>query len=170
MLWPRNHHDHHFNHHAGGDYGHPQRYYGDGWHDTATYGPRWRNHGGHHFDHGKPPHKMQVCRDGMQPWVESRLFMGRGGDGGVAVSDADWAQFVQEVIRPRLPLGFTVVDTSGYWGEASGAFHTEQTQMLILLHDGSKDDELNDITAAYKARYDRNIVLRTDSPECVDFR
>ena len=96
--------------------------------------------------------------------------MGRGGDGGDAVYDTEWAQFVQEVIRPRLPLGFTVVDTSGYWGEASGAFHTEQTQMLILLHDGRKDEALDEIITAYKDRFERNIVLRTDSHECVAFR
>ena len=168
MFWPRSHHDHHYNHQFSGNHGHPHRY--DGLHDRAEYGPRWRNWAHHHFAEGMSAPVMQVCRDGMQHWTESRLFLGRGSDGGVAVSDADWAQFVQEVIRPRLPLGFTVVATSGYWGEASGAFHAEQTQMLILLHDGSKDDALDEISAAYKDRYERNIVLRTDSLECVDFR
>ena len=169
MFWPRHNYDHHYGHRYGGDYGHHHRYHGGGAYDRDE-GPRWRNLRRHPFAEGKPYHMRRVCRDGMQRWTESRLYLGRGADGGVMVSDADWAQFVQEIIRPRLPLGFTVVETSGYWGEASGAFHAEQTQMLILLHDGSKDKALNEITAAYKTRYERNIVLRTDSPECVAFR
>ena len=124
----------------------------------------------HHIAESLPPHMLRFCGDDTEIWIESRLFMGRGGDGGDAVSDTEWAHFVQEVIRPLLPLGFTVVDTSGYWGEASGAFHTEQTQMLILLHDGRKDEALDEIITAYKDRFERNIVLRTDSHECVAFR
>ena len=147
------HYDHHYSHYYDRDYGH-----------------RWHNFTTRFSDDGIPRHMKRFCGDDMQVWIETRLFLGLGDDNSKTVSDAEWAQFVQEVIHLRLPLGFTVVDASGYWGDASGAFHTEETQILILLYDGSKDEVLDEIIAAHKARHDQTTVIRTDHHECVVFR
>lgn len=110
-----------------------------------------------------------TCLDDLQNWAESRLIMGQGADGGTAVSEADWQAFVEAEIRPRLPLGFTVLDAAGHWGDGAGGFFPEPAKVLVLLHDGSGRDTVTAIGAAYLETFDRNFVLRADSPACVRF-
>ena len=107
-----------------------------------------------------------ACDD--DAWVETKLFMGQGEDGGIKVNEADWLAFLEDEIRPCLPDGFTVLSANGYWG-AEGQFYSEDAKLLLLLHDDTKDEVMKAISDAYLARFQRGVVLRADDPACVRF-
>ena len=135
---------------------------------------RYSGYGGHHYgEHyrGGSHHggSAMACGRGDAPFVAGHLLMGRGGDGGTAVSDADWQQFVNDEIRPRLPRGFSVFHIDGYSGDGDGGFYSEQSVMLYLLHDGSERDTLEAIGDAYREKFNRGFVLHAENFSCVRF-
>ena len=113
-----------------------------------------------------------VCEDGGEQWVEYRLFMGRG-DGDVeVVSDADWEQFLADVITPRFPDGLSVIDVAGQGTTADGTFERERTKMLLVLAPPGDDAmaRIGEIGDEYKQRFNQNSVLRVVTNTCVAFK
>ncbi|MEZ5285088.1 MAG: DUF3574 domain-containing protein [Vicinamibacterales bacterium] len=76
---------------------------------------------------------------GCAEHVHDRLFFGlRTGDG--VVSAEQWSRFLEEVVTPRFPDGFTVVDASGQWRAAGDAHITvEPSRVVEIAHDDSAD-------------------------------
>jgi hypothetical protein len=141
-----------------------------GWHDDGyRHGMAWRKWAHDLFDGENKGMPGRHCRDGMESWAESRLFMGRGSEDGIVVSEADWEKFLDTEIRKRFPNGFTVIDVGGYWGEGAGASYSEPAKVLLLLHDGSEYDAVNEIGAAFLEQFNQSSVLRTDSFACLKF-
>jgi hypothetical protein len=145
-------------------------------HDGFRYGPVWhewarQNLSGKDADEfeNKPLKRGAKCGDGLDRWAETRLFMGRGSEGGQVVSDDDFEQFLDNEIRTRFPDGFTVLDAGGHWGSEDGKRYSEQTKLLLLLHDGSKYDTVDEIGEEYLEQFDQSSVLRADGFACVKF-
>jgi hypothetical protein len=91
---------------------------------------------------------------------------------GVEVSDAEWQRFVDEVIVPRFPDGFTVVDGAGQWrDQRTGVSVAERSKLLILYHpvDEACDGKLDEVARAYGARFHQQSVLRADMRSRVRF-
>jgi hypothetical protein len=141
-----------------------------GQHDDG-HGRDWRDWARHHFDgdHKKGKIRGGECQEGMDRWAESLLFLGRGSETGNVVSDADWQQFRDSEIRTRFPDGFTVLDADGHWGAGSGASYSEQTKILLLLHDGSEYDIVDEIGDAYIEKFGQESAIRVDSFVCLKF-
>jgi len=99
----------------------------------------------------------------MEAAVADRLFMGRVIPSGGTVTDAQLDQFLDEVVTPRFPDGFTVFHAQGQWRESNGVITEEQSVVLEVLHSGSAPTTraLEEVAAEYKRRFSQSAVLYT---------
>ena len=95
-----------------------------------------------------------------------RLFFGRSIPGGGDVTEAQWNAFVQEVIVPRFPEGFTLWRGSGHWRGDDGAAVSEPASVLEVVHPAtpSADAKLREIAQIYRQRFNQEAVLFVRSP------
>jgi Protein of unknown function (DUF3574) len=111
-----------------------------------------------------------TCVAGDTPMIRDVLYFGRNRPDGV-VSPMEWMQFVDEIITPRFPQGFTVMSASGQWQTASGAIERERSKVVTVLHAARPDPEraLLEIAAIYKQRFRQEAVLRERTSTCVRY-
>lgn len=86
-----------------------------------------------------------------------------GSDG--RVTSQDWDHFVDEVIVPRFPDGFTLTEGRGAWRSSpDGVTMREATHIFMVVHPQSADIDtrLSAIAEDYKARFRQQSVLRLD--------
>ena len=104
-------------------------------------------------------------------WVLERLYFGREIPQGGQVSEQAWCQFVDEVVTPRFPEGFTMWWAEGQWRDALGAIMRESTYVLELAHSEGKDQQikLKEIIEAYKYRFRQESVLRITESVQIEF-
>ena len=119
----------------------------------------------------------------------TQMYLGRAIPGGGAVDDAAFAQFLDEVVTPRFPGGYTVLDSQSRWRAAGGASaattaatttaattaeataatapasNSERSAILQIVHceSSTADTALKEIAAAYAERFQQQEILRTDS-------
>lgn len=112
---------------------------------------------------------------GAEPWVQTELYFGRGQDDTASeITDEQWADFLDTEVTPRFPDGLTVLDGYGQFLNASGLIAQEDSTVLIILApmdpSGATSAQLDEIREAYKAEFDQESVLRTDTyPVCTAF-
>ncbi len=87
------------------------------------------------------------------------------------MSDADWQAFLNEVVTPAFPDGFSDWDADGQWRAPGGAIVKEPSKVLLVVLPGQADDRdrLHNVVAAYKARFHQQSVLVVERRECVAF-
>lgn len=95
-----------------------------------------------------------------------RLFFGRDIPAGGAVTDADWAAFLNEIVTPRLPAGFTVYRTEGQYRNNDGSIAREAGFVLQVDHPAGQpgDQVFEEIAAEYCRRFRQEAVMRIRSP------
>ena len=100
----------------------------------------------------------------------TELYFGRNIPGGGEVSDADWRRFLDDVVTPRFPEGFTVLDGEGQYRMADGIIIRERSKVLVVIAKGG-DAGLRsaEAVAEYKRRFRQESVLRRDGVSCVSF-
>lgn len=104
--------------------------------------------------------------------VSDRLFFGRNIPGTTGeVSDAQWNAFVNEVIVPRFPDGFTVWTGAGQWKGEDGKEVSERTLVMELVHktDPAVDTKFAEIAQAYRQRFNQEAVLGVRAPAQMTF-
>ena len=103
--------------------------------------------------------------------VRDVVYFGRNRPDGGTVSDAEWEAYLDSVVTPRFPAGFTVVEAEGHWRGESGVVERERTEVLTLLHSGdaASRNDVAGIAAEYKRRFGQEAVLRERSAACVAF-
>ena len=104
-------------------------------------------------------------------FVRTELYFGLTKRDGSTMTDVEWSRFVDEVITPRFPDGFTVVDGRGQWRNREGRVVKESSRVFIVVYPkkqrrpaGQKLDEIRD---EYKKRFDQESVLRVDTTKSV---
>ncbi|WP_329458397.1 DUF3574 domain-containing protein [Streptomyces sp. NBC_01497] len=107
-------------------------------------------------------------------YTETRLFFGtERPDGGPAVTEAQFAAFVDREVTPSFPEGLTVQDGRGQWRDAHGTIERERSHELILLYPRSeaarRDGAIERARAAYVRTYAQDSVARLDEPARADF-
>ena len=104
-------------------------------------------------------------------WTRDELYFGLSRPDGGMVSEADFAAFVDEVVTPRFPDGFTVVPVMGQFREHSGKIAREPSRVIVLLapEDQLTSQKIDDIRAIYKQRFAQESVLLVTSPARVKF-
>lgn len=112
-----------------------------------------------------------ACPAGQNPGRTAQLFFGRKIGDQVAVSEADFARFVDEELTPRFPDGLTVLDATGQWRSAAGPIVREPSKVVILALPGrfGGEDRLHAVRTAYRQRFSQEAVMVVTQPVCLGF-
>ena len=107
-------------------------------------------------------------------YVETRLFFGTDRpDGGRAVTDRQFMDFVDRNVTPDFPEGLTVQDGRGQWRDTHGTIERERSYELILLYPVGRakaaDPGIERIRDAYEKEFGQESVARLDEPTRADF-
>lgn len=84
------------------------------------------------------------------------------------VSDAEWTRFLEEVVTPRFPGGFTTWEASGQWRDRKGEIERERTHVLMLV--APDEAKLREVIDLYKKQFQQEAVLRVHANAGVAFR
>jgi len=97
--------------------------------------------------------------------VADRLYCGRSIEGGGEVTDAEVERFLDEVVEPRFPEGYTVWTAVGHWQGGE-----EKSLVLEMVHPyGSNfDRKVREIADEYRKRFRQAAVLRTTTPAVIE--
>ena len=111
------------------------------------------------------------CQTAANMVISDRLFFGTDIPAGGTVSDADWQQFVKDVITPRFPKGLTITQGNGQWMDARGAIARERVYILEVEHERSAETDaaIQAIANEYKKRFGQDAVLRITNPSTMTF-
>lgn len=98
--------------------------------------------------------------------IADRLYCGRSIPGGGEVSDADIQKFLDEVVEPRFPEGFTTWTATGNWEGTE-----EATLVLEFVHPYGRrfDDAVREIAEEYRRRFRQQSVMRVTVPAVMEF-
>lgn len=114
-----------------------------------------------------------ICRAPLKAMAQVDLYFGRNiPGGGGEVSDAQWRQFLDEVVTPRFPDGLTVLDVAGQWKSTrTGTIARERSKRLTIIVPDVTAAAANfeAIKAAYKQRFRQESVLQAEQPVCAVF-
>lgn len=93
--------------------------------------------------------------------LADRLFCGRSIPGGGEVTDAEFAAFIDEVVTPRFPNGFTLWTAEGLWKGGR-----EKTTVIEVIHpfEARYDRLMREIGDEYRRRFRQEAVLRVMAP------
>jgi hypothetical protein len=118
------------------------------------------------------PTPYQCILPTEQRMLVAELFFGRRIRGGGFVSEGQWTQFVNDVITPNFPDGYTVFDGTGGWRDA-GIDRTvrDPTKILLVAAKRSPDlaDRLGAVMDAYKTRFHQQSVGIITRDSCAAF-
>jgi hypothetical protein len=106
------------------------------------------------------------------PLLVFQLYMGRSMPPFGEVTDKDWDDFVNKIVTPALPNGFTTFDANGGWmNPASGKTIRERTKVLMTaLPDAPASvAAVKHIRNDYLIRFHQQLVGMTVSPACGSF-
>jgi hypothetical protein len=111
------------------------------------------------------------CEAGDQSMVRDTLYFGRNRPNGGRVREAEWRQFLNEVITPRFPDGLTVMKATGQWRNANGHIEQEVSQVVTVLHAGDPTarGKISEVMAEYQQRFDQEAALRERTATCARF-
>jgi hypothetical protein len=87
------------------------------------------------------------------------------------VSDSEWQAFLQGIVTPRLPKGFSTWDANGQWQGEQGVIMCEHAKVLQVIHPDSRefDVAIQEIVALYKHMFEQESVMRVRSMVRVSF-
>lgn len=107
----------------------------------------------------------------FQTLISDRLYFGRSIPGGGVVSEADWDNFLSEVVTPRFPAGLSVWRAQGQWRDKNSIIQREESFILDLLHpnNATSEQSVQEIMTDYKVRFRQEAVLRVRDSVNVQF-
>ena len=111
------------------------------------------------------------CASGLTAGVQFDLYFGTDIRGGGHVDEAAWTAFLDKEVTPRFPEGLTVVDSQGRYRAQDGTPTEESSKVLTILalEPEAAVARLDEVREAYKARFDQESVLLTESQVCYAF-
>jgi len=112
------------------------------------------------------------CLGNEKAELTAELLFGRNIGERHGVTDARWADFLNTVVTPRFPEGFTVLDGAGQWRDAQrGHLVREKSKLLVITNVGDpvRRERINEIMQIYKKRFAQDAVLSIIRPACVAF-
>jgi len=112
-----------------------------------------------------------ACAAGDTALVRDVVYFGRNRPDGGTVTDAEWQEFLDAVVTPKFPTGFTVLEGTGQWKGRGGVVERERSAIVTFLHTGSGADRaaVAEVAAEYKRRFQQEAVLRERAPACARF-
>lgn len=113
-----------------------------------------------------------ACGGAQKQQQVAELLFGRKIVDRIAVTEDEWAQFLDQEITPRFPDGLTVLSASGQWrDQVTNKIVREPSKIVLIVLPGRAEDlaRINEITQAYKTRFSQpsvGLILRS---ACVSF-
>jgi hypothetical protein len=115
-----------------------------------------------------------------QPSLSAQLYFGRDRDGEEApkpggntpIPDAEWRQFLEDVVTPRFPDGFTVIDSYGQWRNPQTGIVTHQRSAVLTIVAADTPQtlaKLDEISDAWKRKTHHLSVGLALTPVCAAF-
>ena len=105
--------------------------------------------------------------------VVAELFFGRDSGGRLAVSAAQWSDFLATVVTPQFPDGLTVFDGYGQWrNPATGVIGRSPNVKIVLIAVPRTPDlasRLSAVIDAYKTRFRQQSVGLITRDSCAAF-
>ena len=99
-------------------------------------------------------------------YYRTELYFGRSLPDGTIISDEEWNRFVNDVVTPRFPSGFTVLDGLGQYKDRAGKVIKEPSKVLIFLYLKRSAvparRAIEEIRENYKTIFRQESVLRVD--------
>lgn len=105
-------------------------------------------------------------------WTRSEMYFGLlRPNGGAAITEQEWENFVATVITPRFPAGLTVFNGAGQWRTAAGHIEREPSKVLVILHPATEalDAKIDEVRRLYCERFNQEAVMKVTSPASVAF-
>lgn len=93
--------------------------------------------------------------------VSDTLFFGTTSPRG-PVTEAEWSDFLRDIVTPRFPDGLTYWNATGQWRGPNNQPVREHSIVLQILHPDTVQAEsaIQEIIARYKNQFDQESVLR----------
>lgn len=98
--------------------------------------------------------------------IADRLYCGLSIPGGGAVSEAEVATFVEEVVTPRFPEGFTIWRAEGLW---KGGHEPSLVVEILHPYDAALDAKVREIAEEFRKRFHQEAVMRVSVPARIEF-
>ena len=113
-----------------------------------------------------------ACSSDAKQTTNETLYFGLNRPEGGVISDRDFQVFLDQVVTPRFPDGFTVVEGLGQWRGRSGSIQQEHSKILSISHgtDDTQSYSVAEIAAEYKQRFNQEAVLHETFSTCSVFR
>lgn len=102
--------------------------------------------------------------------VADRLYCGLTIPDGGIVTDEELARFVDEIVVPRFPEGFTIYRAEGHYLDRATGPQREPSVVIEIVHPVAPefDRAVEEIADAYRTRFRQQAVLRVNSPARMD--
>src|SRR5262245_43216723 len=109
------------------------------------------------------PNELQAAANSAF-WTRDELYFGLNIPSGGVVSDSAWTVFLEREITPRLPEGFTVFESMGYYrNQTTGKTEREPSRVLLVYYREDQPQQaraLTELATLYKQRFNQQSVLR----------
>jgi hypothetical protein len=112
------------------------------------------------------------CAPGLAAGSAIDLYFGRGVAGGREVTDAQWRDFVEQVLIREFPDGSTIFDASGTWfSTRQNRTISERSAMVSLIVPDARHaaPKVERVIAEYKQHFAQDSVLRAERAVCFAF-
>ena len=122
---------------------------------------------------GEPVPQSACLLPAQKPMLVVELFFGRNIPGRAPVNEAEWSDFVAQVITPNFPDGFTVFNgAAGQSGRPQGGMIAREAPKILLAAAYPRPDLKDRVAAtieAYRARFPQKSVGLLTRWECGAF-
>jgi hypothetical protein len=110
------------------------------------------------------------CPNGLEPFKQVTLYFGLSSPEGV-ISNLEWQRYLEEVVTPNFPEGFTVFDSYGQWKNPEGVIIDEPGKVITHLFDihDPKNNNIESVIGEFKERHQAQSVIREENVVCVSF-
>jgi hypothetical protein len=112
------------------------------------------------------------CPPQWQSMTRNELIFGLSRPDGTPVTASEWSAFVDGVITPALPGGFSVFEAQGQWRDPrSGRIVREPSRVLLVWAPPSVDvtQKLDTIRTEYRRLLQQESVIAAHAAACVQF-
>jgi len=109
------------------------------------------------------------CPAGQEHLRTAQLYLGRPAAGRPPVGEADLRRFIAEEVTPRFPQGLTVLDGGPQWPGPENQLIREAAKVVLIVvpREGDARAKIEEVRAAYKARFVRDSGLLVTQAACV---
>ena len=117
---------------------------------------------------------LAACQEEPETaWLKSELYFGIGLYGAdPSISEEEWFGFLDEVVTPEFPAGFSAAPLYGQWqGQQMETPVRLASKVIIILHPDTPEDKarIERIREGWNARYDHESVLLSQQSARVSF-